>query len=85
MEFSPGFTDLHTKVYEDILAGNGFGIMEAKPAIEVVQGIRDMEPSSFDRDRAHPMLQDLWAWKCLPNQPNPKNSGWVHCGASSMS
>jgi len=40
IEFSDGFTDLHTKCYEQILTGNGFGISEAKPSIETVYQIR---------------------------------------------
>lgn len=40
IEFSEGFTDLHTRVYEDILAGRGFGIEEARPSIELVSRIR---------------------------------------------
>ena len=39
VEFSSGFTDLHTKVYEEILAGRGTGITDAKPAIELVHMI----------------------------------------------
>lgn len=39
-EFSEGFTDLHTKSYEAIIQGNGFGINETKPAIELVHEIR---------------------------------------------
>lgn len=39
-EFSGGFTDLHTTVYKNILAGNGYGIADAKPAIELVHNIR---------------------------------------------
>ncbi|MFC1462453.1 Gfo/Idh/MocA family protein [Verrucomicrobiota bacterium] len=41
VEFSGGFTDLHTKVYENILAGGGFGIEDARPSIELVQRIRE--------------------------------------------
>lgn len=41
VEFSDGFTDLHTRVYEDILAGGGFGIEEARASIELVHGIRN--------------------------------------------
>ena len=37
IEFSGGFTDLHNESYEEILAGNGFGLQEAKPSIEIVQ------------------------------------------------
>jgi len=41
IEFSEGFTDLHTKSYEEILAGRGFGMMEAKASIETVYTIRN--------------------------------------------
>lgn len=40
IEFSEGFTDLHTKVYEDILAGGGFGVEDARPSIELAHDIR---------------------------------------------
>lgn len=42
-EFSNGFTELHTKSYEEILAGRGFPISETKKAIEVVHGIRNFK------------------------------------------
>ena len=41
VEFSGGFTGLHTKVYEDILAGNGFGIDDAMPSIQLCHDIRE--------------------------------------------
>ncbi len=41
IEFSEGFTDLHTKSYQEILNGNGFGIDEARPSIELVHAIRN--------------------------------------------
>jgi UDP-N-acetyl-2-amino-2-deoxyglucuronate dehydrogenase len=41
LEFSEGFTDLHTKSYEEILKGNGFGLEEAKPSINLVHEIRN--------------------------------------------
>ncbi|SRR5690606_37620378 len=41
IEFSEGFTDLHTRSYEEILKGNGFGIEAAKPSIELVHKIRN--------------------------------------------
>jgi UDP-N-acetyl-2-amino-2-deoxyglucuronate dehydrogenase len=44
IEFSEGFTDLHTKSYEEILAGRGFGMMEAKASIETVYTIRNSNP-----------------------------------------
>lgn len=39
-EFSRGFSDLHTRVYENILNGGGFGIEEARPSIEIVSKLR---------------------------------------------
>jgi UDP-N-acetyl-2-amino-2-deoxyglucuronate dehydrogenase len=41
IEFSDGFTELHTKSYEAILAGKGFGLIEAKPSIELAYKIRN--------------------------------------------
>ena len=43
LEFSDGFTNLHTRSYEEILAGNGFGIREARPAIELVHRINSLD------------------------------------------
>ena len=40
IEFSDGFTDLHTKVYGDILSGGGFGIEDARPSIDLVHDLR---------------------------------------------
>jgi len=56
IEFSEGFTDLHTKVYERILAGKGFGIAEARPSIELVHQLRKAALSPAGND-GHPMLQ----------------------------
>ena len=44
IEFSGGFTDLHTRSYKEILAGNGFGLQEAKPSIDIVHEIRNAAP-----------------------------------------
>lgn len=41
IEFSDGFTDLHTRSYEEILSGRGFGLEENRAAIETVAGIRN--------------------------------------------
>ena len=43
IEFSKGFTDLHTLSYQDILDGNGFGLKEARPSIEAVHHIRNAD------------------------------------------
>ena len=40
-EFSDGFTELHTKSYAEILAGNGFPLMETRKSIELVHKIRN--------------------------------------------
>ena len=40
-EFSDGFTDLHTKIYKGILSNNGFGLEDARQAIEIVHQIRN--------------------------------------------
>ena len=50
IEFSEGFTDLHTKSYEEILAGRGFGLSEAKPSIETVYQIRNATPVGLKGD-----------------------------------
>jgi len=42
IQFSEGFTDLHTRVYEETLKGNGFGIEDARPSITFVQKLRSM-------------------------------------------
>jgi UDP-N-acetyl-2-amino-2-deoxyglucuronate dehydrogenase len=42
IEFSEGFTDLHTRVYEETLAGRGFGIADARPSITLTHRIRTM-------------------------------------------
>lgn len=41
IEFTEGFTNLHTVVYQETLAGRGFGIKDARPAIELVYKIRN--------------------------------------------
>jgi UDP-N-acetyl-2-amino-2-deoxyglucuronate dehydrogenase len=45
VEFSGGFTDLHTRVYEETLAGRGFGIADARPSIQLVHDIRHARPA----------------------------------------
>ncbi len=41
IEFSAGFTDLHTLSYQEILKGNGFGLMDAKTSVEIVYDVRN--------------------------------------------
>ena len=56
IEFSGGFTDLHTRSYQEILVGNGFGLEENRVAIETVSGIRNATVVS-DAD-CHPFMKN---------------------------
>lgn len=55
VEFSEGFTDLHTRVYEEVLAGRGFGIADARPSVELTSRIRAAELAPVTAD-AHPKV-----------------------------
>lgn len=55
-EFSQGFTELHTKSYQEILAGRGFRISEARNCIEIVSAIRNATPIGLKGDY-HPMAR----------------------------
>lgn len=50
MEFSDGFTGLHTESYEKILAGEGFGVDEIVSSLEIVSHIRNAEPIGIKGD-----------------------------------
>ena len=50
VDFSEGFTDLHTRVYEEILAGRGFGISDARPSIELVHRIRTVPVTPIESE-----------------------------------
>lgn len=56
VEFSGGFTELHTESYKDILAGGGFRIEESRQAIETVHGIRHAQPVGLSGDY-HPFCK----------------------------
>ena len=56
VEFSGGFRDLHTRVYEETLAGRGFGIEEARPSIELVHALRTA-PVVAAPAEAHPLVR----------------------------
>lgn len=58
IEFSDGFSDLHTKVYEEILKGNGFGIEETRKSIQVVHKIR-YSKATGKKGEYHPYLLNL--------------------------
>jgi UDP-N-acetyl-2-amino-2-deoxyglucuronate dehydrogenase len=55
VEFTEGFADLHTRVYEHVLAGAGFGIADARPSIELAYAIRQA-PVTTPTTVAHPLL-----------------------------
>lgn len=55
VEFSHGFTDLHTVMYQETIEGRGFGMEDARPSIELVHALRTMPPSK-DIRHGHPFL-----------------------------
>lgn len=57
MEFSANFTELHTQVYREIVAGNGYGIADAGPSIQAVYGIRHADVLPVPASGAHPLLK----------------------------
>lgn len=57
LEFSGGFTDLHTMVYEDILEGKGYGLSAARTAINIVHDIRNSIPVGI-KGEFHPFLTE---------------------------
>ena len=58
IEFSEGFTELHTETYKAILAGRGFGIEDARQSVETVHAIRNANPLGLKGDY-HPFLKTL--------------------------
>lgn len=58
IEFSDGFTDLHTQVYKEIIAGRGFGLKDARQSINIVYKIRNGEPIGLQGDY-HPLLKTI--------------------------
>lgn len=56
IEFSDGFTDLHTKSYIEILNGKGFGLDEAVASVNIVHDIRTAEPIGMKGDY-HPFVK----------------------------
>ena len=58
LEFSGGFTDLHTRSYQEILAGNGFGLETNRTAVEAVAHIRSA-PVIAGSSMEHPFVARL--------------------------
>lgn len=57
-EFSDGFTDLHTKSYQNILDGRGFGLEEARNSINIVSDLRTRPAIGFTGDY-HPFCKKV--------------------------
>jgi len=55
LEFSGGFTDLHTQSYQNILAGMGYGVEENRAAIQTVSDMRNTAIIE-NPERPHPLL-----------------------------
>lgn len=58
IEFSGGFTDLHTVSYQEILAGRGFAVNAAKKSIQTVYDIRNTTPVGLKGD-VHPLAKNI--------------------------
>ncbi len=56
VEFSDGFTDLHTRSYEQILAGKGFELGESRVAVATVASIRNLAVT-HSREHQHPFVK----------------------------
>ena len=57
IEFSGGFTDLHTLVYQDIMSGGGFGVEAVRTSIKLVHEIRNAEVVE-NKTNYHPFLKE---------------------------
>jgi len=68
IEFSQGFTELHTESYKRILEGKGFKVNEVRPSIEIVHDIRNQKPKGLSGEY-HP-----FAKKPLEKHPFRKNN-----------
>jgi UDP-N-acetyl-2-amino-2-deoxyglucuronate dehydrogenase len=58
-EFSEGFTDLHTVVYREILEGRGYGMEDARAAINLVYELRNSVPVPAGCSYSHPFVEKL--------------------------
>ena len=63
LEFSGGFNNLHSKIYSDIISNKGYGLEDARQAIEIVHDIRTKSPIGI-KGEYHP-----FAKKKLSNHP----------------
>lgn len=61
LEFSEGFTDLHTTSYREVLAGRGYGLADARHCIETVETIRRAAVVRGEAGEVHPFVHGLRA------------------------
>lgn len=59
LEFSEGFTDLHTTSYREVLAGRGYGLADARHCIETVNTIRHAPVMRGEAGEVHPFVAGL--------------------------
>ena len=59
IEFSAGFTDLHTISYDEILKGNGFGLSDAFHSIHTVEQMRNLNPQNPSHDKVHKIFDSI--------------------------
>jgi UDP-N-acetyl-2-amino-2-deoxyglucuronate dehydrogenase len=57
-EFSEGFTDLHTIVYKETLAGRGFGLEDARPSVVLAHDIRNAKVIGIN-ENSHPLVKKI--------------------------
>jgi UDP-N-acetyl-2-amino-2-deoxyglucuronate dehydrogenase len=58
LEFSEGFTELHTDTYKEILAGRGFSLNEVRQSVETAYMLRNSTPTGLQGDY-HPILKTI--------------------------
>ena len=58
IEFSGGFSDLHTLVYKGILEGRGYGIEDARPSLNLVSSIRNTTSGMKNKSMIHPFVKN---------------------------
>lgn len=58
IEFSEGFTDLHTVSYKHVIEQGGFGLADARPSIDTVFKIRNDSPIGI-KDTSHKLLKEV--------------------------
>jgi UDP-N-acetyl-2-amino-2-deoxyglucuronate dehydrogenase len=66
LEFSEGFTELHTESYKGIISGSGFRAAEAQTSIEIVHTIRNSKPLG--------LVGDYHPFAALPVSVHPFNA-----------